>query len=105
MLNNCIIVGRLTSDIEINDDKSTMILAVPRRTKNEEGIYETDNIKVDLSLPIAKNTAEYLKIGDLLSVKGRLENRNIENSDDKELTLIAERIAFLSSRKQDEMER
>ncbi len=104
-MNQSIIVGRLASNIEINDDKSTMILAVPRRTKNEDGVYESDNIKVDLSLPIAKNTAEYLKIGDLLSVKGRLENRNIENSDDKELTLIAERIAFLSSRKQDEMER
>jgi len=104
-LNQSIIVGRLVSDIEINDEKSTMILAVPGRTKNEEGKYETDNIKVDLSLPIAKNTAEYLKKGDLISVKGRLENRNVENSDKKELKLIAERIAFLSTKKEEEMER
>lgn len=105
MLNNCIIVGRLISDIEFEDNKSTLTLAVPRKTKNEEGIYETDNIKVDLSLPFARNTVEYLKKGDLISVKGRIETHCKDNSDEKELKLIAERIAFLSTKKEDEMER
>ena len=105
MLNNCVIVGRLASDIVMEDNKSTLLLSVPRSYRNEQGMYETDIIKVDLSLPIAKNTAEYLKKGDLISVKGRIENHFKDNSNERELRLVAERIVFLSTKKHEEMER
>ena len=53
MLNQVVMVGRLTSDPEINEVENsrkvtTIILAVPRSYKNAEGVYETDFIKCTL---------------------------------------------------------
>lgn len=66
MLNMLTLVGRIVSDLEINEtEKENKIgvlkLAVPRTFKNEYGEYDTDFIPVILNGDIAKNTAEYCK--------------------------------------------
>ena len=103
MLNQVVMVGRLTSDPEINEVENdrkvaTITLAVQRSYKNAEGVYETDFIKCILWNGIAENTAEYCKKGDVIGVKGRIQTTNV---DDKILMeVVAEKISFLSSRKE-----
>lgn len=102
MLNQVVMVGRLTSDPEINEVENdrkvaTITLAVQRSYKNAEGVYETDFIKCTLWNGIAENTAEYCKKGDVVGVKGRLQCLS-----GNELQVVAEKVSFLSSRKEED---
>ncbi len=108
MLNQVVIVGRLTKDPEViskeNGKKvSNIIVAVPRSFKNSEGIYETDFLKCTLWDGIAKNTKEYCKSGDIIGVKGRLQGSLITKEDDTkyyQTEIVAEKVTFLSSKKE-----
>lgn len=46
MLNQIILVGRLTRDIVVNKSEkgkvATISLAIPRSFKNSDGVYDTD---------------------------------------------------------------
>ena len=110
MLNQTVLVGRLVRDPELretdNGNKVTNItLAVPRSYKNINGEYDTDFIPCVLWKGIAKNTAEYVKKGDLIGVKGHLQTRNLEideNIKKQAVELIAEKVTFLSSKRSDD---
>ncbi len=109
MLNQTVLVGRLVSDPELretdNGNKVTNItLAVPRSYKNVNGEYDTDFIPCVLWKGIAENTAEYVKKGDLIGIKGHLQTRNLEldeNIKRQSVEIIAEKVTFLSSKKQE----
>lgn len=100
MLNQIVLIGRLTSDLEIKEVEERKVciitLAVPRSYKNENGEYDTDFIPCRLLGSIAKNTVEYCKKGDLVGVKGKIQ------STDNEIEIIAEKLTFLSSRSKGE---
>lgn len=110
MLNQTVLVGRLVKDPELretdNGNKVTNItLAVPRSYKNINGEYDTDFIPCVLWKGIAENTAEYVKKGDLIGVKGHLQTRNIEldeNVKKQAVEIVAEKVTFLSSKRTDE---
>ena len=112
MLNQTVIVGRLVSDPEVqeteNGNKVTnLTLAVPRSFKNAEGEYETDFVDCVLWNGVATNTAEYVKKGDLIGIKGRIQTDTYENSEgkrQKSIKLVAEKVTFLSSKQKDEVE-
>ena len=111
MLNQIILVGRLTRDISVNQSEkgvkvATISLAIPRSFKNSEGSYDTDFIDCIAFDTIAENTSEYCSKGDIVGVKGRVQSRVIEKDGKKEYCtdIICEKITFLSSRKQDEAE-
>ena len=104
MLNQIVLVGRLTRDITVNKSEkgikvATIPLAVPRSFKNMEGTYDTDFIDCVAFENIASNTAEYCKTGDIVGVKGRVQSRVVENDDKKTtvIDIIAEKVTFLSS--------
>ena len=108
MLNQVIICGRITSSptIEETDGKKKTILtiATPRSYKNIDGNYETDFIPCVLWNVIAENTCEYCKKGDIVGVKGRIQTTkklNFDNSTSYEIEIIAEKISFLSSKKEE----
>ena len=109
MLNQAILVGRLTSDLELQEKENgkqlvTLTLAVPRSYKNEEGSYDTDFIDVVLWNSIASNTAEYCRKGDMIGIKGRIQTSTYELEDGskrKVTEIIAEKVTFLSSKKED----
>ena len=109
-MNQIILVGRLTKDLEVKkleDGKkvTTMTLAIPRSFKNEQGEYETDFIDCRLYNSIASNTAEYCKKGDFAGVKGRIQTDTIEKEDgtkEYKMYIIAEKVTFLSSRKEND---
>ena len=87
MSNSCVLVGRLTKDIE----GDTILLAVNRSFKNE-----TDFIPVEVWGGISENAKEYCHKGDLVGIRGRLETK------ENKLVVIAEKMTFLSSKHTEE---
>ena len=108
MLNQIVLVGRLTRDIVVNKSDNgnkvaTIPLAVPRSFKNIEGTYETDFIDCVVFDNTATNTAEYCKKGDVVGVKGRLQSHIVEVDGTKknEIEVVAERVTFLTNNSKD----
>lgn len=107
LINDVVLVGRLTKDPELIDTDNSkkrayITLAVPRKFKNVDGIYETDFIRVTLWNVIALNTKEYCKTGDLLGIRGRIQVNSYKDSEDNvrySTDVIAEQITFLTSKK------
>lgn len=105
MLNQTVLVGRLVQDPEIKElengvKTSYITLAVPRNYKNSDGIYETDFIDCVVWKNIADNVKEYCKKNDIIGVKGRIQTRKEE--DKNIIEIVAERVTFLSNRKEKE---
>jgi len=98
MLNQIVLVGKIEKIEKKEKDTVYLTLGVPRSFKNTEGEYETDHITCKLFNMIAENTAEYCKIGDIVGVKGRLENKTIEKYHTILCSneVVAEKVTFLS---------
>ena len=109
MLNQIIIVGRLVQTPEVVTTESGkhmtyITVAVPRSYKNENGEYETDFIDCVLWEAVVINTSEYCQKGDVIGVKGRIQTRMVDDEDGnsyKKTEIVAEKITFLSSKKED----
>lgn len=102
MLNQVVLVGRLTKEVEVKemeDGKKVahIELAVGRSIKNADGEYDTDFIDCTLWNGVAEKTAEYCHKGDILGIKGRIQTEVID--DVKQTSIIAEKVTFLSSHK------
>lgn len=110
MLNQVVLVGRLTKDPEVivseNGKKvSSITLAVQRTFKNSEGLYEADFIKCVLFEAIASRTAEYCHKGDIVGIKGHLQSGSYEDKDGNKkyvTDVIAEKVTFLSNTKKED---
>ena len=98
MLNQAVLVGRVSNLPELKKENNKRILevtiSVPRSYKNDAGEYETDFLKCILYNEIANNTKEYCKIGDMIGIKGRIQNINNLTS------IIAEKVTFLAQAKE-----
>lgn len=102
-MNQVVIVGRIVNELVLEKNYEgrkycSMTLAVPRSFKNSDGVYDTDFIKITVFGNMANTTVEYCKVGDLVGVKGRLACLNSKNG----MSLITEKVTFLSCRKEDE---
>ena len=111
MLNQTIIVGRLVKDPELDvtdtgKKMSRITLAVPRSYKNSNGLYDTDYIDCKLWTGIAETAATYCKKGDLIGVRGRIQTATVEKEKRKKkrTEIIAEKVTFLSTKKNDSEE-
>ena len=89
MLNQVVLIGRMGDFVKEN----CFIVNVPRSYKNENGDYDVDQIEAYVTENILKNTKEYTHKGDVVGIKGRLEN--LEGS----MILTVEKITFLSASK------
>ena len=113
MINQVVLVGRLTDDIEViskeNGKKvSSLVLAVQRTYKNTEGIYEADFIRCTLWNAVAASTSEYCHKGDIVGIKGRIQVNSYEDKDGTKkysTEVIAEKVTFLSSKKSEEADK
>ena len=109
MLNQVVLVGRLADEpasveLENGHKKITMDVIVPRSYKNEKGEYDSDRIRCLLWDQIATTTKEFCHKGDIVGVKGRIQVTEINETEDtiKYITeVIAEKITFLSSKKEE----
>jgi single-strand DNA-binding protein len=112
VLNQIILVGRLVKSPEVTETESGkkmsyITLAIPRSFKNADGEYDTDFIDCVLWEVVAQNTAEYCLQGDIVGVKGRIQTSSYETDDGERryvMEVVAEKISFLSSRKEGENE-
>ena len=86
-MNNVILVGRI-----ISFEGNEVTVSITRNYKNEDGIYMSDSIPVRLSANIGEKMKEFCRIGDVIGVKGRLENRG-------EVVVMAEKVSFVSPKK------
>ena len=110
MLNQVVLVGRLTDDPSLVTKDSgkkvtTITLAVQRTYKNSDGVYEADFIRCILWDGVAASTSEYCKKGDIVGVKGHIQTNSYDDKDgNKKYTtdVIAEKVTFLSSKKVEE---
>jgi len=110
MHNLIYLIGRLTKDpekikLESGKTVTTITVAVNRSFKNPQGIYETDYIKCTLWNGIAESACEYTHKGDLIGIKGRIQNNNyIDSENNKKYTyeIIADKVSFLSNKKIEE---
>jgi single-strand DNA-binding protein len=109
MLNQVVLVGRLVKDPELvekdsNKKMSRITIAIPRSFKNVNGEYESDFINCVLWDSVAKSTVDYCHKGDIVGVKGRIQSRMVEEDNEKKyyFDVVAERVTFLSSKKQEE---
>lgn len=113
MLNQIVIVGRLTSNPEVvkseeGKERSQITLAVPRSYKNADGEYDTDFVDCILWGGVAENTAEYCHKGDIVGIKGRIQTNTYETESGekkKSTQIVAEKVTFLSSSKNNEVEK
>ena len=96
MLNQVILVGRLIENPINEENKIIITIGVNRAFKNENGEYETDVISCVLWEGIAKSATEYLVVGDVIGIRGRLQTIN-----DK-LIVVANKVTFLSAKKKEE---
>ena len=84
MINNVVLVGRLTRDPELrytpsNVAVATFSLAVNRNFKNQAGDYEADFISCIMWRQQAENFANWLKKGALVGITGRIQTRIYDN--------------------------
>lgn len=97
MLNQVILVGRLTKDFDIiekdNKKYATSTIAVGKAYKNANGEYETDFLDFTTFGSVASNCTEYCKKGDMIGIKGNLSSR------DNKIFINAEKITFLATKK------
>lgn len=85
-MNNVVLIGRLTKEIELKYTQSgtavaSFNLAVQRSFKNANGEYETDFIMCQIWRKAAENLANFTHKGSLIAVGGSVQTRNYENNE------------------------
>lgn len=105
-MNNVILIGRLTKDLEVKELEggkkvANFTLAVSRKYKNEEGKVEADFINCVAWNETSERIKEFCKKGDLLGVTGRLTSSSYEKDEVKhyKTEVIVENISFLTPKK------
>lgn len=106
MINNVVLVGRLTKDAELrytpsNVAVATFTLAVNRPFKNEAGEREADFINCIIWRQSAENLANWAKKGSLIGITGTIQTRNYENQQGQRVyvtEVIASNFQLLESR-------
>ncbi|MCA1032060.1 single-stranded DNA-binding protein [Bacillus timonensis] len=106
MINQVIIVGRLTRDPDIRYTKdgqavANVTLAVNRNFKNSAGEIETDFVNCTLWRKTAENTANYCKKGSIIGVSGRIQTRQYVNKENRQIYVTevqAESVRFMGGK-------
>nr|DAF67012.1 MAG TPA: Single strand binding protein [Caudoviricetes sp.] len=103
MLNRALLVGRLTRDPELRRTGSgkavtSFNLAVERNFKSDD--QEADFINCVCWGKIAENTERYCSKGSMISVEGRIQTRNYDNSQGQKVyvtEVIADSVQFIQT--------
>ena len=106
MINNVVLVGRMTRDAELrytpsNVAVATFSLAVNRNFKGANGERETDFINCVIWRQQAENLANWAKKGALIGITGRIQTRNYENQQGQRVyvtEVVCENFQLLESR-------
>ena len=104
MLNRCVIIGRLTKDVDLRYTPAgkavaSFTLACDRPFKNAQGERETDFIPCIVWGKQAENCANYLSRGKMAACDGRLQIRSYEAQDGQRrwvTEVVCDTVRFLS---------
>lgn len=107
MLNNVVIMGRLTRDPELRRTQSgtavtSFTMAVDRDFKSQSGEKETDFIDVVAWRNTGEFAAKYLAKGRMAAVEGRIQVRNWQDKDGnrrKSVEVVADNVYFADSKR------
>lgn len=106
MINNVVLVGRLTKRPELkfttNGTKySQFIVAVQRKFKNQNGEYESDFINCLMWSTAAENFTKFTNKGSLVGIEGRIQTRSYEKDGVKKYIteVVTENFSLLESKK------
>ena len=110
MINNVVVVGRLTRAVDLRYTSNgtayaSFTLATDRDFKNQNGEKETDFINCVMWRKPAENLANYTKKGSLIGIEGRIQTRNYDNQQGQRVyvtEVLAEKFSFLESAKKDD---
>ncbi|HEL2684107.1 TPA: single-stranded DNA-binding protein [Streptococcus suis] len=108
MINNVVLVGRMTRDAELrytpsNQAVATFTLAVNRNFKNQDGEREADFVNCVIWRQQAENLANWAKKGALIGITGRIQTRSYDNQQGQRVyvtEVVAESFQLLESRGQ-----
>lgn len=107
MINNVVLVGRLTRDVELrytpsNQAVATFTLAVNRNFKNQStGEREADFINCVMWRQQAETLANWTKKGHLIAITGRIQTRSYDNQQGQRVyvtEVVAESFQVLEKR-------
>lgn len=106
MINNVVLIGRLTRDVELHrtpQDQAVGLftLAVNRNFKNQDGGYDADFINCVIWRKLAENFASWIKKGNLVAITGHIQTRNYENQQGQRVyvtEVVAESFQLLEKR-------
>ena len=106
MINNVVLTGRLTKDVDLKytgngTAVASFTLAVDRAFKNQNGEREADFIMCQAWKKTAELIANSLRKGSLVGIVGRIQTRNYENQQGQRVyvtEVIVENMTFLESR-------
>ncbi|MGM0295080.1 single-stranded DNA-binding protein [Enterococcus sp. AZ034] len=109
MINNIVLVGRLTKDPDLRYTSSgtgvaTFTLAVNRNFTSADGTREADFINCVIWRKPAETLANYAKKGVLIGVTGRIQTRSYDNQQGQKVyvtEVIADNFQLLESKKAD----
>ncbi|MGW8049337.1 single-stranded DNA-binding protein [Staphylococcus shinii] len=109
MINNIVIVGRLTKDPKIYEKEgsklATMCVAITRNYRDQEQNTICDYLYCKAVGKIANNIELYLNKGSLVGITGRMQSRKYEKEGQMHFVseLFIETIKFMSPRNKDEV--
>lgn len=108
MINNVVLAGRITKDIDLRMSESgkaytNFTLAVNRAFKGQDGQQQADFISCKAFNKQAENLARYCGKGSLIAVVGSIQVSNFQGKDGNTVyrtEVIANNIQFLDTRNQ-----
>lgn len=105
MINNVVLAGRLTKDVDLRYTQSGKAsarfnLAVNRSFKNANGEYDADFISCQIWSKSAEALANFTKKGSLIGVTGRIQTGSYEKDGQRVYTteVIADSFQMLESK-------
>ena len=107
MINNVVLTGRLTKDIDLKYTQSgtavgSFSVAVERKFKNAQGERETDFINCVIWRKSAENFAKFAGKGSLVGLEGNIQTRNYENNQGQRVyvtEVVVDNFSLLESKK------
>lgn len=107
MINNVVLIGRITKDPELRETQSGIAvcrfsLAINRTYDNSNGEKEADFVNCIAWRKQAENLATYMRKGNLIGVTGRIQTGSYEDKAGKRVyttDVVAEGIQFLEPKR------
>ena len=96
------IVGKITDKPILKETTNglktcELPLRVQRNFPNSEGVYESDDVVVEVWRGLAETVSASCKIGDFVVINGRIHSRKYQKDDREYLNygFVAEKVDFL----------